>query len=523
MKRILLLLAVFNFQFSIFTLQAQNIIPKPQKMMNCEGSVSVKKLSRVTVVKDASMADEAYRLDITKKGVRITCATDKGEFYARQTLLQLQEGCRGQIPCCHIEDQPQYGYRGFMLDVSRHFFTVEELKKMIDLMARYKMNVFHWHLTDDHGWRAEIRKWPRLTSVGSVRSDNWQTDFHLDVEHSTADQKYYTGKGIYTGRQYGPYFYTQDEMRDIVKYCADRHIEVLPEVDMPGHFKAAMAAYPEFSCTPNEKHEVWTAQWGVNDDVLNVGNQMAIEFAEDIIDELCDIFPYPYFHIGGDECPSSAWEKNAECQAKMQRLGLKHVRALQSDFILEIAKHLKAKGKRVICWNESVCAEGADLDRIKEADPRIYCWVGSKAAAKKAIGLGLDVVLSEIHAADGSYYINRRPSDEDGEPEGAAKGDDTVEKTYTFNPLPEGLTADQIHSKVDGVQATFWTEWVGSNEHLEYLAIPKIICVAEAGWTAPQEKNWQCFRKRLTEQARWLDEHGYIYSRHWMENYKPRK
>ena len=517
------LLAIFSLSLSFFTSFAQSVIPLPQKMMTCEGSVKVRKLKNVRYVTNAGMDSEAYRLDISKKGVTITSATDKGKYYAEQTLKQLAEDCPdGSIACMHIEDRPQYAYRGFMLDVSRHFFSVDELKKLIDVMARYKMNVFHWHLTDDHGWRAEIKKWPKLTTVGSVRQNSWDTDFHLDSLKSTETQKYYTGITAYTGRQYGPYYYTQEEMKEIVRYCAERHIDVLPEVDMPGHFKAAMAAYPEFSCTPEAEHKVWTERWGVNDDVLNVGNQAAIDFAKDILDELCNIFPYPYIHIGGDECPTSAWEKNVMCQEKCQRLGLKHVRALQSDFIKEISDHVQKKGKRIICWNESVSAEGADLDLIRQTGATIFCWVGSKAAAKKTIGMGLNVVLSEIHAADGSYYINRRPSAEKGEPTGAGAGDDTVEKTYIYNPLPNGLDASQL-KQVNGVQATFWTEWVSSNEYLEYLTLPKLICIAEAGWTAPSQKSWEDFRNRLMKQTKWLDENKYIYSRHWMKGYEPRK
>ena len=523
MKKSVFLQLVLCFLLQCSGVLAQNIIPLPRKMMKCEGTVKVKKLKKVRYVTDAKMGSEAYRLDISKGGATITTVTEKGRFYAEQTLKQLVEECQdGTVSCMHIEDRPQYAYRGFMLDVSRHFFTVDELKRLIDVMARYKMNVFHWHLTDDHGWRAEIKKWPKLTTVGAVRSNSWDTDFRLDETKSTETQKYYTGTSNYSGKPYGPYFYTQEDMKEIVRYCAERHIDVLPEVDMPGHFKAAMAAYPEFSCTPEDNHEVWTERWGVNDDVLNVGNAQAVEFAKDILDELCEIFPYPFIHIGGDECPTSAWEKNVECQEKFRRLGMKHVRALQSNFIKEISDHVQKKGKKIICWNESVSAEGADLDLIKQTGATIFCWVGSKAAAKKAIGMGLNVVLSEIHSADGSYYINRRPSAEPGEPTGAGAGDDTVEKTYRFNPLPEGLTDAEL-KQVNGVQATLWTEWVSSNDYLEYLALPKMICVAEAGWTTPSEKCWHNFQERMMKHTRWLDENKYLYSRHWMKGYEPRK
>ena len=481
------------------------------------------RLNKVRYVTDMAMSDEAYRLDISRKGVTITASSERGRFYARQTLAQIAEGSTdGTVPCMHIQDWPQYAYRGFMLDVSRHFFSVAEIKQLIDVMARYKMNVFHWHLTDDHGWRAEIRKWPRLTTVGSVRSDSWDTDFRPDTLHSTGCNRYYTGQSGYTGKPYGPYFYSREEMLDVVRYCAERHIDVLPEVDMPGHFKAAMAAYPQFSCTPDATHEVWTASWGVNDDVLNVGSQQAVDFAKDILDELCDIFPYPYIHIGGDECPVTAWEKNPLCQERCRSLGLKHIRALQSHFIKEMSDHVRKKGKKIVCWNESVSAEGADLDLIRQTGATIFCWVGSRPAAKKAVGMGLDVVLSEIHASDGSYYINRRPSAEAGEPSGAGAGDDTVQKTYTYNPLPEGLNAAQ-RKQVRGIQATCWTEWISCNGHLQYLVLPKLICIAEAAWTSPSDKDWEYFRNRLTRHTGWLDANGYLYSCHWKKDYTPRK
>lgn len=523
MKKTFTLLLTLSFSVALSIAQAQDIIPLPQKMVSCQGTVKTRSLNKVRYVTDTGMGQEAYRLDITRKGVTITASSEKGRFYARQTLAQLAEGSTdGKISCMHIQDWPRYDYRGFMLDVSRHFFSVAEIKKLVDVMARYKMNVFHWHLTDDHGWRAEIRKWPRLTTVGSVRSDSWDTDFRPDTLNTTGTSKYYTGQSGYTGKTYGPYYYTREDMKEIVRYCAERHIDVLPEVDMPGHFKAAMAAYPQFSCTPEASHQVWTASWGVNDDVLNVGNRQAVDFAKDILDELCDIFPYPYIHIGGDECPTTAWEKNQMCQEQFRKLGLKHVRALQSNFIKEMSDHLRQKGKKIICWNESVTAEGADLDMIRQTDATIFCWVGSKPAAKKAIGMGLDVVLSEIHSTDGSYYINRRPSAEPGEPTGAGAGDDTVEKTYTYNPLPDGLSADQ-QRLVRGVQATCWTEWISSNSYLEYLVLPKLICVAEAAWTSPCSKEWEDFRRRLTKQTEWLDANGYIYSCHWKKDYTPRK
>lgn len=464
-------------------------------------------LIRLTI--DDTCGDEAYKLVVDNKGITISARTSAGFFYAFQTIRKMlpanviarkyDASIAYSLPCVTIDDEPRFGYRGFMLDVSRHFFTVDELKRMIDVMAAYKMNVFHWHLTDDQGWRAEIKKYPRLTSVGSIA----KTCRLNDMKKGTS----------WTTEPYGPYFYTQDQMREIVKYCADRHIDVLPEVDMPGHFCAAMASYPEYSCTPEGEHAVAIHQGGVWRDVMNVANPQAVQFAKDILSELMDIFPYPYIHIGGDECPTDAWTKNDACKQRVEDLKLDNFRKLQTHFIKDMSDFVQSKGKHLVVWNESVTAGGADLDLMSKTGATVMSWHPCQAGARKAAELGLNTIVTEYHTAQGGYYINRKQSSDPGEPQGAGAGDDTVEGSYNYIPVPADVPAELQH-RYKGVQATFWTEWVSDRQYLEYLALPRLIAVAEAGWTQQELKDYEDFRQRMTLDRQWLDMCGYEYGKH---------
>ena len=481
----------------------------------------------ITIAENTALAAEGYTLDITDEGVRIEASTADGVYYAMQSFMRLlpanvilgKEGAEGTVytlPVARIEDEPRFPYRGFMLDVSRHFFTIEQVKKMIDLMAIYKMNVFHWHLTDDQGWRAEIKQYPNLTTVGAERKSSYDTPITRIEENG---QVYWTGEGAQTNRPYGPFYYTQDEMREVVRYAAERHIDVLPEVDMPGHFVAALHAYPEYCCHPDWAPEVWI-NGGVSQDVLNVANPEAVQFAKNIITELCDIFPYPYFHIGGDECPTTQWKSNALCQAKLKELGKSSYRALQTDFIREINEHLATLGKKLFCWNESITDGGADLDLMKQSGATIMCWNPCQGGAAKAAELGLNAIITEW--GSGCYYINRRQSNDYGEPTAAGSGNDPVSATYNYVPVPSNVSADAAKHYI-GVQATFWTEHVSSNEYLEYLALPRFMCVAEAGWSPQEKKDWRSFVRRMTVDTEMLDLGEYIYARHWMDDYIPRQ
>lgn len=462
----------------------------------------------IRMKKNEDCPSEGYRLQVTTDGITVEARTATGFFYAFQSLKKMlpanvmvrKYDARKTyvLPCLEIQDEPRFSYRGFMLDVSRHFFPVEELKRLIDLMAAYKMNYFHWHLTDDQGWRPEVQKYPRLTTIGATAPNCRIVDMQ---------------KGTYwTNQPYGPFSYSRNEMREIVEYCAARHITVIPEVDMPGHFVAALAAYPEYSCDPANPPTVWT-QGGVSREVLNVANPRAVQFAKDILAELCSIFPGPYFHIGGDECPTDAWEKNSDCQKLVKTEGLRNFRELQSRFIEDISDFLLSQGKRTLLWNESITAKGADLSRVKKNNPLIFCWHPCQQSARQAAENGLQCIVTEFHSATGGYYINRRQSTDPGEPEGAGRGDDTVEGCYNYVPVPATVPTN-LQPLYAGIQATFWCEWVENREYLEYLALPRLIAVAEAAWTAQADKDFQDFCRRMTLDREMLDLGGYNYGKH---------
>lgn len=523
-------LTLLSLLFVLEGVAQTSVTPRPAEVAMSDGSLRVslsEARSWLTVVPESSgkvsrhlrvtlspacaeLGEEGYRLKVTRKGIVVEAATDEGCYYAFQSLRQLLPrevllGCyaekRVTLPCMEITDRPRFPYRGFMLDVSRHFHPVSEIKRLLDLMAMYKMNRFHWHLTDDDGWRAEIRKYPRLTTVGAT-SDSCRMN---DME-----------RGIYYVRDYGPHFYTQDEMREVVAYAKERRIEVIPEVDMPGHFCAALAAYPEFSCNPEGEHHVVDGHGGIYADVLNVADPKAVQFAKDVLDELCDIFPYPAIHIGGDECPTVAWEHNELCQKAIADNGLTSPRQLQQRFIKEMSDFVRGKGKSLYVWNETITEPGSDQALMQQTGATIFSWCPSKKAARLAAELHLPTVVSDIHHPTGSYYINRRPSAEPGDPLGAGNGDDTVEKTYNYVPVPEDLPADLAPYYI-GVQATFWCEWVSDSSYLEYLALPKLQAVAEAGWTPQDKKEWPDFRRRMLLDTPLWEALGYNYSRHWMK------
>lgn len=434
---------------------------------------------------------EGYNLDVTATGVTLQARTAAGFFYGFQSILKMLDG--NALPVVSIRDAPRFGYRGFMLDVARHFFSVNEIERLLRLMARYKMNRFHWHLTDDQGWRIEIKKYPRLTTVGSIAPNCYVTD----MRHGA----------YWTNRPYGPYYYTQDEIRRIVAYARSLHIEIIPEIDMPGHFVAALAAYPEFSCSPSATHTVWSSG-GISTDVLNVGNPRAVQFAKDILEEVMALFPFEQINIGGDECPTSAWESNGECRALYAKLGLTHYRRLQSHFIKEMADFIAEKGRKTAVWNEAITAQGADTSLIRRAGATVFCWNPSAASARMAAEMGLDNVVT----AYGPYYINRKQSTAADEPSGAGYGADSLRATYGYVPVPTGLST-AVAQRYIGVQGSFWSEHVADTAYLEYLALPRLFAIAEAGWTAENRKNYADFVRRIAADTTFLNTHGYNYCR----------
>ncbi len=449
---------------------------------------------------DAAIGDEGYRLDITAEGVSIEAGTTAGFFYAFQTLKKIlptnvmagakdEAVTRYALPIVSIVDAPRYKQRSFMLDVSRHFFTVEEVKRMLDLMACYKMNAFHWHLTDDQGWRVEIKKWPKLTELGSIAPNSRFTDMNYGQ--------------YWINRPYGPYFYTQEELKEVVAYAQNLHIDIIPEIDMPGHFVAALHAYPEFSCSPEASHTVWI-DGGISSDVLNVANPQAVQFAKDILGEIMDIFPGEYIHIGGDECPTSAWERNADCQKMKEDLGLPNFRQLQSQFIKEVGGYINERGRKVAVWNEAITANGVDTKIIQDVDAIVYCWTGADNAANKASQLG----LKAIYTPQPRYYINRKQRPDDYN---AGDGSDNVQNVYGVRP----------YASAHGIQGTFWAEHVSEPEHLEYQALPRLIAIAEAAWTPQAKRNFTDFCNRITADSTMLNYNNYYYNRDYMVSTSP--
>lgn len=455
----------------------------------------------------APLDQEGYKINVTDKNVSIEAHTATGLYYAFQSIKKVLPPnvmagvkdagvTRYALPVLQLDDAPRYGYRGFMLDTSRHFFSVKELKRVLEVMSYYKMNRFHWHITDDHGWRVEIKKYPKLTSVGSI-SDN---SYMVDMEEGD----------FWLNRPYGPHFYTQDEVREVVAYAKERHIEIIPEIDMPGHFSAAIAAYPEFSCNPDASYNVISNIGGVFNNILNVANPGAVQFAKDILTEIMDLFPGEYIHIGGDECPTTAWEHNAECIAKKKELGLKSFRELQSHFIKDMAEHLKSKGRKISVWNEAITAQGSDTKIIQETDATVYCWVGADGAAAQAANLKLD----HIYTPQIPWYINRKQSTDPGEPIAAGNGTDNLEKVYKQN-IPNNGSNGKKH--LTGVQGTFWCEYVAFGDYLEYLMLPRLVAIAEAGWTQKEKMNFENFCQRITADSTLYNYNGYRYGKHYMK------
>lgn len=451
---------------------------------------------------DENMGAEAYKLSVAPKRIDITAATAAGFFYAFQTLKQLmprnvmagvpdENVKEWSVPAVFIEDEPRFGWRGFMLDEGRHFYGKEEIKKILDVMAAYKMNRFHWHLTEDQGWRIEIKKYPKLTEVGA-----WRDSKVLGWGDVKPD-----------GQRYGGY-YTRKDVKEIVEYAKKRFIEIVPEVDIPGHSQAAVASYPEFlSCDPENKHEVWLWQ-GVSGDVINVANPKAVQFAKDVVDELIELFPFSYIHLGGDECPTGKWERNAECQALLKEIGSTNYRDLQIHFYRQIKEHIAQKPadkqRKLIFWNEVLHGNTEPLGD----DITIMAWVGADRAAVDAAKRGMNTILSPQIP----YYINRRQSKLETEPLSQGYGDETVERVYSYKPMND--VPAELHPKYMGVQANFWTEWVEEPEVVQYLMLPRLAAVAEAGWTPAEKRDYNDFLQRLQGEAKYYQLKGVDYGKH---------
>ena len=466
-------------------------------------SVGKKANAAIQLRLNSGLAPEAYDLQVTRERIVIEAARPAGFFYALQTLNQLlpsravMAGVKATdvrawtLPVVTIKDHPRFEWRGFMLDEGRHFYGKEEIKKLLDVMAAYKLNRFHWHLTEDQGWRIEIKKYPRLTEVGA-----WRNSKVLGWGEVKPD-----------GQRYGG-FYTQKDAREIVRYAQERFIEIVPEVDIPGHSQAAVAAYPEFlSCDPQNQHEVWLWQ-GVSPDVINVSHPQAVQFAKDVIDELTAIFPFRYIHLGGDECPTNKWEANEACRQQLASIGSKNFRDLQINFYRQLQDHIAQKPaseqRQLIFWNEVLHGNTRPLG----TDITIMAWVGADGAAKDAAQRGMKTILSPQIP----YSLNRRQSNLPTEPRSQGHGTETVEAVYNYVPMA-GIPAD-LQQQYMGVQANFWTEWVEEASVVQYLMFPRLAAVAEAGWTPQQLRKYPDFLERLQAEAKYYELRGVDYGKH---------
>jgi hexosaminidase len=436
----------------------------------------------------ASLGPEGYELAVSPDSVVLCASGQAGMFYGVQTLLQLlppqvfaAKPAAGQvwsIPCVQIQDQPRFKWRGLHFDVARHFFTKAEVKQLLDAMAAQKLNMFHLHLTDDQGWRLEIKQYPRLTQVGAWREE---AGFGLDPKLSTT----YGKDGRYGG------FYTQADVREIIAYAAARHITIVPEIEMPGHASAALAAYPELSCnggpyTPNAKGGIFAG-------VYCAGEEKTFAFLQNVLAEVCDVFPGKYIHIGGDEVPKANWQKCARCQARIQKEGLKNEHELQSYFIRRIEKYINSKGRTLIGWSE--IREGGLAQNAVVMD-----WIGGAVEAAEA---GHDVVMSPTKFCYLDYYQSTNHS---AEPK-AIGGYIPLSKVYSFEPIPDKLApADQSH--ILGAQANLWTEYVPNFSHAQYMIFPRLCALAEVTWSPQESRSWESFTQRLQTQFQRFDQSG---------------
>jgi len=507
---------------SFYTLSATeyNIIPYPQQLIPKLGSFTINKRTVVLcsttrpeihklaeqftdqiklvtgmklVIRDIALADttnsilfqsapfdnpEGYSLSVSPKTIRISSNAPNGFFYGLQTLYQLLpsdiygkklvERKSWSVPAVLIQDAPRFAYRGLHLDVCRHFFPLEFIKKYIDAMAIHKLNTFHWHLTDDQGWRIEIKKYPRLTEIGSKR-DETLVGYYFERFPQQYDGKPYGG------------FYTQQEAREIVAYAAERFITVIPEIEMPGHAQAAIASYPYLSCTPDSIIKVAT-KWGIFKDVY-CPSDTTFHFLEDVLTEIMDIFPSKYIHIGGDECLKDRWKSSVQCQALIKSLNLKDENGLQSYFIERIEKFVNSKGRKIIGWDEI-------LDGGLAPNATVMSWrgiAGGIAAAKS----GHDVIMTP-----GNYcYFDKYQADPATEP-ATIGGYLPLNMVYQYEPVPTELSAEEA-KHVLGPQANVWTEYMATTERVEYMIFPRLSAMSEVAWTSKDIKNWDSFRLRM--------------------------
>ena len=454
------------------------IVPNPVSMQGGGKGVLLPE-SGIPEIKtriDRRLGAEEYTLDTRHGRIVISAGSQAGIFYGKMSLEQIvaQLPAEGEkrIPGPLIHDKPAFAYRGAHLDCCRHIFPLDAVKAYIDILALHKLNVFHWHLTDDQGWRAEIKSYPRLTEVGSMRSETV-------IGHQSSK------KPMYDGTPHGGY-YTQEEMREIVAYAAERHITVIPEIEMPGHALAALASYPELGCRGADYPYQVARSWGIFPEVLCAGNPETVVFLEKVLDEICDIFPSEYIHIGGDEAPRSEWEKCPKCQALMREKGFTREAELQSYLITTVEQYLAGKGRKIIGWDEI-------LEGGVSQSATVMSWRGAKggiAAAK----LGNDVIMTPNSHFYLDYYQTADPAG-NGEPLGIGHHL-PLRKCYAFDPYDQLNDAEKAHIK--GIQANMWTEYVASFEHIEKMVLPRLAALSEVAWSNTNRTSYEAFVQRIS-------------------------
>ena len=455
--------------------------------------VEQKQKGGIVLLLDKSLATEEYTLNITSKGVKIVGGTPAAVFYGLQSLRQLISAGEAtkkgiKLEGVSIKDKPLFSYRGVMLDVCRHFFTVAEVKHFIDMAAIHKINVFHWHLTEDQGWRIEIKKYPNLVNIGSKRRETI-------MGHNRRSN-------VFDGTPYGGY-YTQNEIKDIVRYAAERYIEVIPEIDMPGHMVAALASYPHLGCR-DEKFEVRT-RWGISKDVLCPGKESTFEFIEGVLEEVVSLFPSQYIHYGGDECPRHRWSECPHCQKRIQEEGLKDENELQSYFMHRVEKFLAKHNRKVVGWDEIIYG-GINKSAT------IMLWNDKNRA--KAVSLGNDVILTPKYYCYFDYHQTTRPfSNKEGLRINTTRIV-TLRKTYSLNPF-EGLQPSE-YGRIKGVQANLWTEYISDYKTVQTSLLPRLAAIAEVGWTIG-ERNFDEFALRMHHLRKLYDKNGAIYAPYFFD------
>jgi hexosaminidase len=446
----------------------------------------------LTLNAEGSPGNEGYRLVIDDAGVTIEAGEGAGLFYGVQTLMQLIGAYGKELPVTEITDYPRFAYRGLHLDVGRHMFPVEFIKKYIDLLAFHKMNRFHWHLTEDQGWRIEIRKYPKLQEIAAYRKETVIGHARTATRGNVKD---------FDGKRYGGY-YTQDEVREIVRYAADRYVTVIPEIELPGHALAALSAYPNLGCTGGPYEAATT--WGVFDDVFCAGKEETFTFLQDVFDEVLELFPSTYIHIGGDESPKKRWEKCPHCQKRIKSEKLKDEHHLQSYFIQRIEKYLNSKGRQIIGWDEI-------LEGGLAPNATVMSWRGEEG--------GIEAAKQQhtVIMTPGNWcYFDHYQDSAKSEPL-AIGGFTPVSEVYEYEPVPPQLTAEEA-KYVLGAQGNVWTEYMKTSDHVEYMVYPRASAMAEVVWSPKEARDYDDFLQRLKIHLKRLDEKGVNYAKHILKD-----